>query len=169
MPSFEITGKGKESGRKRNRIYSAGDENEARLLADNDGTLVEEITELPPEPPTERQLEYATDLGISIPQNAAKSDLSDLISLKVDKDKPSTTRHREFANRFGVVTTQYIGKKALFDRIQSALVAPGREVELLSWFVYRVYRELTGGADDAPIQNPDDPLIQGIAESLAKD
>jgi hypothetical protein len=126
MPRFEITGKGTGSGRNRKRVYSAANEDEARRTAQKDGTLVEVVIELPLEPPTERQLKYAKDLGISIPANATRADLSDLISVKVDRDKPSTTRHREFAKRFGVETTQYIGKKSLFRRIQSALVEPGR-------------------------------------------
>ena len=148
---------------------SAVSESEVRQLAEKDGILVEEIIELPPEPATVRQLKYAKDLGISIPANATKGDLSDLISLKLEKDKPSTKRHREFARKYGIETTQYIGKKTLFDRIRAALIVPGRENELLSWFTYRVYRELANGADNAPIQGPNDPVIQEISERLSSD
>lgn len=169
MPSYEIKGKGKDTGRKRKRIFTAPNEEEARQLAEADGTLVEEITEIPPDPPTERQLDYAKDLGISIPSNATKDDLSDLISLKVDRDKPATERHKKFARMYGLGFTDYIGKKALFSRIQAALVAPGREKELLSWFTFRVYRELAGGSDNAPISGPDDPIIEEIAEELVND
>jgi len=130
MPSYEIKGKGKDAGRKRRRIYSATNETEARQLAEDDGTLVEAVTELPPEPPTERQLDYARDLGISIPANATKNDLSDLISLKVDRDKPATERHKQFGKLYGLEFTDYIGKKALFNRIQAALIVPGREKDL---------------------------------------
>lgn len=169
MPSYEIKGKGNETGRKRRRIYSAANELEARQLAENDGTLVEEVTEIPPEPPTERQINYAKDLGISIPVNVTKDDLSDLISLKVDRDKLATERHKKFGKLYHIEFTDYIGKKALFNRIQSALIAPGREKELLSWFTFRVYRELSGGADNAPIEEPDDPIIEEIAEELVSD
>lgn len=169
MPKFEVRGKGRSSGRRRKRVYSATTDQEAWLLAENDGTEVEDVAQLPPEPATERQIEYAKDLGISIPANATKADLSDLISLTVDRDKPATTRHRKFADRYGVETTEYIGKKALFDQIQNVLVSSGRENDLLSWFVYRVYRELIHGAGDAKIQTPDDPLIQEIASELEKD
>lgn len=169
MPDYEIKGKGKDTGRKRKRIYSAANEQEARELATSDGTLVEEVNELPPEPPTERQLDYAKDLGITIPANATKDDLSDLISLKVDRDKPATERQKNFARTYGVEITKYIGKKALFNRIHAALVVPGREKELLSWFTFRVYRELANGADNAPIEEPDDPIIKQIAEELASD
>ncbi|MBN1005653.1 hypothetical protein [Amphritea pacifica] len=169
MPSYEIKGKGKDTGRTRKRIFTAQNEEEARQLAEADGTLVEEITEIPPDPPTERQLDYAKGLGISIPSNATKDDLSDLISLKVDRDKPSTERHKKFGRMYGLEFTDYIGKKSLFCRIQAALVVPGREKELLSWFTFRVYRELVGGSDNAPISGPDDPIIEEIANELARD
>lgn len=169
MPKFEIRGKGKNSGRKRKRVYPAANEQEARLLAEDDGTEVEDVTELPADPATERQLAYASGLGISIPADATKADLSDLISIKTDRDKPATARHRKLADHYGVETTQYVGKKALFDRVQNILISPGRENDLLSWFVYRVYRELIHGADDAPIETPNDSLIQRIASGLAKD
>ena len=168
MPSFEIIGKGKDTGRNRKRIYTAASESEARELAEKDGTLVEQIVELPPAPPTESQLAYARDLGLAIPKNATKTDLSDLISVKVNKDKPSSSRHLAFAELFGLETTPYIGKRALFNRIQAALCEPGRERELLSWFTYRVYRELTGAKDDLSVPGPNDPLIIGIAESFIK-
>jgi hypothetical protein len=168
MPSFEIIGKGKDTGRTRKRIYSAASESKARELAEKDGTLVEQVVELPPEPPTESQLAYARDLGLPIPQNATKADVSDLISVKVDRDKPSTPRHRAFAELFGLEATPYVGKRALFNRIQATLCEPGREKELLSWFTYRVYRELTGAKDDLPVQGPNDPLIIKIAESFVR-
>ncbi|BBO87021.1 hypothetical protein [Desulfosarcina ovata] len=169
MPRYEIQGKGKDTGRKRKRTYSAASESEARQLAEEDGTLIEEVTEIPPDPPTQRQIDYAKDLGISIPANATKDDVSDLISLKVDRDKPSTERHKKFARAYGIEFTDYIGKKALFNRIQAALVSPGREKKLLSWFTFRVYRELISGADNAPIDAPDDPIIEEIAEELVTD
>jgi len=169
MPRYEIKGRGKDAGRKRKRIYLALTEIEARQQAEEDGTQVEEIIELPPEPPTERQLDYAKGLSISIPPNATKNDLSDLISLKIDKDKPTTERHRAFAKVYGIETTDYIGKKSMFDHIQSALVLPGREEELLAWFTFRVYRDLINGIDKAQIDCPDNPIIKEIAEQLVND
>jgi len=57
--------------------------------------------------------------------------------------------------------------QALFNRIQAALTAPGREKQLLSWFTFRVYRELAGGAENAPIAGPNDPIIEEIAAQLS--
>ena len=169
MPIYEVKGKGKDTERKRKRTYSAANEFEATRLAEIDGTLVDEIIEIPPEPPTERQLNYAKNLSISIPANATKDDVSDLISLEVDRDKPATERHKKFGEAYGIEFTDYIGKKALFNKIQATLITPGREKELLSWFTFRVYRELTSAADDSPIKGPDDPTINEITEELAFD
>ena len=169
MAKFEVIGKGKDSGRNRKRIYTAASEAEAKQLAENEGTVVGEIIKLPPDPPTDKQLAYAKDLGISIPRNATKEDLTDLISLTLSKDKPSSQNHRTFAKKYGVETTKYIGKKELFDRIQYMLVTPGRETELLSWFTYRVYRELVKGDENAQITSPSDPIIRNTAEQFASD
>lgn len=52
MPKYEIKGQGKDTGRKRKRTYWASTENDARQLAEEDKTLVEEVIELPTEPAT---------------------------------------------------------------------------------------------------------------------
>jgi hypothetical protein len=169
MARYEVQGLGKDSGRRRKRIYSAFEEEEARRFAEADGTIIEEIQLLASDPPTEPQLEYARDLGIAVPSGASKDDVSDLISSKLDNDKPATDRHKAFAKRYRVEVTEYIGKRSLFDRIFLALKEPGREKDLVSWFVYRVYRELVHGAENAPIEGPDHQTIQEIADQLIMD
>jgi hypothetical protein len=46
-------------------------------------------------------------------------------------------------------------------RIQAALVVPGREKELLSWFTFRVYRELAGGSELLRANNKKRGILQG--------
>lgn len=169
MAKFEIKGHGRDSGRARKRIYSAFDKAEALEMAEANGTIVNTVHLLPDEPPTDSQLAYAKDLGISIPENVTKAEISDLISSHLEKDKFATERHRSFAKRYRVECTRFSGKRALFDRILDALKEPGREREIVSWYVFRVYRELVEGAENAPIQGPDDPIIQEIAEQLQND
>jgi len=84
MPRYDIQGNGKDSGRKRTCVYSAANEDAARQLAEVDGITVEKIVELPPDMPTEPQLDYAKNLGIAIPAGATKTDISSLISMKVE-------------------------------------------------------------------------------------
>lgn len=147
-------------------MYVAASQELAAQLAERDGTQVEEVIEVPPLPPTDEQMADAVERGVSIPEGVTQDELSDLISLKMNRDKPAEQRHKEFATLYGVEFTQYIGKKRLFDKIQQVLVMPGREKELLAWFTFRVYREQMAGAYDAPIESPGDPVIEAIAEEL---
>ena len=169
MPTFLVTGLGRDTGRKRQRTFGAKDEVHARSLAEADGTTVQSIERLPDEPATEKQLAYAKDLGISVPAGATKEDVSDLLDARLEHDKPADARHLGFADRYGVRYTQYSGKKALYNRIHAALSQPGREEELTAWFVYRVYRELVEGKDNASIEGPDHSAIQDIAAGLVQD
>jgi len=121
------------------------------------------------EPPTARQLDYAIDLGINIPDNATKEEVSDLIDFHVRRDKSVSRQYQDFAKEHRVRFTQFTGKKTLFDRILHALKQPGKEEDMVSWFVYRVYRELVHGEYDVPIKSPKDPAIQAIASELIKD
>lgn len=169
MAEFEVRGIGRETNRKRKTVYRAYNEDEARQLAEADGTIVESIQMLPDEAATEAQVSYARDLGISIPENATKDELCDLLSCHLEHDKLATERHKSFAKAYQVHHTRFVGKRALFNMIFAALQARGRERELVGWFVYRVYRELVHGATDAPIMGPDDPVIRTVVDELVTD
>jgi len=121
------------------------------------------------EPPTDRQLAFAHDLGISIPAQATKLDLTDLIDAQVHRDKPAAPALQVFAKRFGVIFSQYAGKKSLFDRLFTFLTRPGREEDMTAWFVFRVYRELVRGKAEAAIKDADDQTIREIARLLLQD
>jgi hypothetical protein len=88
MPRYEVVGFGRETGRKRVRIYEAKNKEDAIMMAASEGTVVDvnKIRILPESPATERQIEYAKNLGIKIPQNATKSELTKLISQVVEKE-----------------------------------------------------------------------------------
>jgi hypothetical protein len=120
-------------------------------------------------PPTEKQLAYAKKLNISIPPYASVDEASFLIELAVSNDKPSSERHRAFAEFFKIRVPNLIGKKAIFELIQERLSQGTRDHDLMAWFSYRVYRQLTNAADDAPISGPGDPRIQEVASLLAAD
>lgn len=169
MRRYSVYGKGKDTGRPRKRLYTTKDEAEAWARAVADGTIPETIKEVPPDPPTDRQLVLARRLELRVPDGASIEDVSDMLTCHLEHDKPSTLRHRSFAKLYGVYATDYIGKKALFGRIKSALDEPGRELALAAWFTYRVYRKFVQGAQYAPIEGPDDPVIMRIAEELVQD
>jgi len=169
MPLFKVTGIGIETGRKRTRTYTAYNEDRARQMALADGTETKEIELVPSQPPTERQLEFARDVGINVPAEATIDEVSDLLSRYQDRDKPATERHRSFADYYEVEVTKYIGKKKLFCHIFNKLTQPGNEEDLAVWFAFRVYREITNASDTAAVQHPNDPRIAAIGRNLAKD
>lgn len=117
-------------------------------------------------PATEPQKDYAISLGIFFPPDISKDEMSYLISMKLDDDQPPTDRHKAFAQCFSVDVPNFIGKKALFDRIKWALDESGRENELVEWFVFRVYRQLVHRTNNAPIDNPKHKIIAEIANHL---
>lgn len=169
MPKYKISGKSRESGRKRVITHQAIDEISAKAYAEGLGIDVVELIQLPEDPPTERQIEYAGSLGIDIPNACTKSELSDLISVVVDKDKPCDTRHFDFAKIYAVDCTRYIGKKLLFDKIQEELIKPGNELNMISWFSFRVYRELVSGKINPELDDPRNTIFMSIAQELISD
>ena len=120
-------------------------------------------------PPTERQLAFSKDLGIDVPPDATSEEVSDLISARLEKDKPACEQHRSIARLFGVKFTRFTGKRQLFERILNAVKRPTHENDLAAWFTYRVYRHLVRGVDNVPIDGPDHPTINEIAAQLAAD
>ena len=82
MPRFQLTGIGRETLRKRVKIYDADDLEHALQLASNAGTIVEvNKTKILPDPSaTEKQIRYATELGLRFPNSISKKDMIDLLS-----------------------------------------------------------------------------------------
>lgn len=81
MPLFRITGIGRDTGRKRVRVYETDTKAEAIEKANQDGTIVEVAATkaVPYPPPTDRQLEYAKSLGIAYSNNITGRELCGLI------------------------------------------------------------------------------------------
>jgi hypothetical protein len=169
MPKFNVQGTGKDSGRSRTRTYTAKDEIAAREMAEADGTAISEIEELPPEPPTDRQLAYAQDLGIKIPGDATKDELSDLISCKDDEDSKASPQLFAIANGYGVETTRYTGEGDVYTRIFSALSSPGREQELAAWFAFNVLKDRSSPRSAAVPDSPNEPQLNSVASKLVAD
>jgi hypothetical protein len=169
MPKFKVRGTGVDSGRSRARTYSAMDEREASKMAEADGTAITEAEELPPETPTDRQISYAKDLGIKIPADATKDELSDLISCKVDEDSMASSQLLAIANGYGVETTRYTGEGAVYARIFSVLSGSGREQELAQWFAFNVLKDRLRDKSAALPDSPNEPRLVSVASKLVAD
>ena len=93
------------------------------------------ILVIPVEQPTERQLEYAADLGAAVPNDAGKQDVSAIISRFVgpcgdryyENPQPSPNEDfAEFADHMGVHFSKFIGEDDLFSKVVHSLSGKDR-------------------------------------------
>lgn len=114
MPRFELTGIGRSTGKKRVRIFEAKDQEDAIMMAAADGTVVDmtKIRILPESPPTERQLNYAKDLGIPMWKGITKNELSVLISRAVYEkiDEEIDEENGLYTEKYQTQTIEKTGK-----------------------------------------------------------
>lgn len=116
--------------------------------------------------PTDNQINYARSLDIYIPFGITFNELSDLISNVENNDKLATERHKAFADFYGIQYTKNVGKKSLFNKIQSEIFSNAQKDHMASWFIFRVYRSLVRGQEDVSILSPDNDTIREITGTL---
>jgi len=66
MPNFKVIGRGAKTNRKRTRVYRAIDEDTARNFAEQEGTAVESIEELPSPPAAPELVALAESVGLGL-------------------------------------------------------------------------------------------------------
>jgi hypothetical protein len=170
MPYFDVSGYGRDSGRRRQRRYRGKDEDDAINAASADGTVVESISRVPAQPATERQIEYARDLGLSFPDDISVEAMSDLLDRHLSQDELCPAWLSDYASQIGLYDfSEYVGKLQLFSRITRHLDEQGN-VPLAEWFIYHVCRDLARCRWDDPRQSgiPADH-VRGLAEQIASD
>lgn len=158
---YSVSGVFEETNRKRRIRVPAKTEDEAVRYAQKEG-LIEpfEVNKVNHDKPTERQIEYATALGISIPIDASSQDVSALISKIVDNDSTPNPGLYDFANkRFHF--SKYIGKKSLYDLIFAQLDTK----EQIAFFVFSIYRYLSDDRHANLDTSPHREVIYTFAES----
>lgn len=137
---YEIKGVFNQTKRKRTMHIYAKSESKAKELALQQGFIEPiEIKQIPFNPPTDRQLAYAKDLGIYVSPDSSTEDASALISRKVDFDSDPQPSILEFAENKGLVFSKYIGNKGLFNLIFSKL----DNRDLIAFFAFSIYRYLS--------------------------
>ncbi len=114
---YQVVGINPKTNRKNKRVYEEPTESWAILRAKQNG-LIEpfEVVAIPSAEPTERQLDYAKDLGITVPEGACKHDVSALISRVTNEDEqPADESIAMVANRFKIKLSRYSGNKAILE------------------------------------------------------
>ena len=72
MPSFQIAGRGKSSGRKRKRTVRAIDQIAALALMEAEGTLVDECVELPYPMASPELRDHLLSLGVTMSEDSSR-------------------------------------------------------------------------------------------------
>lgn len=137
---YQVIGIGKR-GRKKTMLYCCRDEQQAAEKAIRDEIMAPlDIKVIEPEPPTERQLTYAKDLGIVISaadmENITKEDISCMISRAIGDDSAEspTPALMAMALEQNWQGSAYIGHKRLWHYI----VKTADDKTLAALYIYAV-------------------------------
>ena len=117
---YQVVGINPKTGRKNKRVYKEFQEKHAIKRAEIEGLVAPfEVHLLKSEAPSERQIEYAGNLGITIPDGACRLDVSALISRVTDDDEcPADENLASQAHIYGVHFSRYHGRKAILSMAQ---------------------------------------------------
>ena len=137
---YEVKGKNSLTNRSRTKVF------EARIVEDVLKDAISEgfsnditITLLPFAPPTQKQLLYAKELNIDIPEGTCIHDVSELIRNKVEGDSTPNTGLLTYAHDKGINFSCFIGKKSLYDLVFHKLEG----IDKISFFIFCIYRYLS--------------------------
>ncbi len=107
-----------KTNRKNKRVYETRREEQAIKCAIDEGFEAPfEVTAIPFDPPSERQLDYANSIGIYVPPEACRYDVSAMLSRYEDDDEePVDEKIAKMANIYGIMFSRYAGKKAILNK-----------------------------------------------------
>ncbi|MFH1845102.1 MAG: hypothetical protein ABIF77_18085 [bacterium] len=118
--------------------------------------------------PTERQNDFAKELGIKIKHGMTRTQVSELISEALVRRNPPSEGNLRSAKDLGIDLPRPMPKKEMFDHIWSTLNAKGRTEDMAAFFTYRVCRGFVEGGKDHPLANGvKAPAIREIAKGIA--
>ncbi|WP_108307091.1 hypothetical protein [Metalysinibacillus jejuensis] len=117
--------------------------------------------------PTDKQLAYAKNLGIPVPEWASKSDVSLLITRLVEEKDFSAPSAQlvEFANAKNIIFSGCAGKKYLYNTIFDNL----SDYDKAAFFAFSLYRWLSddrhGNLETSPLKN----MFYEFAKDVSQD
>ena len=137
---YRIKGKHIDTKRKRTITVIAKSEELAQKNAESQGLLEPlEIEAIPFEPATDNQINYAKSLGIFIPDDATKEDLSCLLDCKLEHDNKPNQDLIEYAYNRNIFFSKYIGKRRLYNIVFNSL----DDLDKTAFFIFSAYRWLS--------------------------
>ena len=165
-----IKGINPETKRKKTKIirmhYSLQpDQNSIQRIIGDELVAPFEWVEIPHPPALKHQLLYARELGVPIPANPTKDDLSALISKKLSYDREPNAGLLEFANNHSILFSEFIGKKALYNKLFRELPL----IEKVAFFCFSIYRFILNDRHANLDDSPHKELFYSFARKHEKD
>jgi hypothetical protein len=119
---------------------------------------------------TDKQINYARNLGLQFPPDISKYEMTQLLDSHLSNDPRSSDEDRRIAKWFGFDNfTAYAGERALAEYLWDWLKEPGREEDLVSWFVFHVCKHIYHGKGHPRATGPDCVAVREIAMEFVTD
>jgi|GEM_PF-3599866 hypothetical protein len=163
---YEVTGKSTDGKPIKFKINSINETSAREHVIS--GGLSEEFSVIPIEfkTPTAQQLEYALDLGITIPVDCCHEDISCLINrVNEDDEKSPPVPLAVYADRKGAQFSAWVGEKAFMNMLFLKLEQRDR----LAFFAYCVYCYLYSKSVANLDDSDDAELFYNFADSFSAD
>lgn len=135
---FTVHGTNPKTGRQNKKVFEAIDATEAEALASAAGLIPPFETSCGPmDGPSEAQVEYAANVGITIPEGACKEDVSALLT-RYEKDDPerATAGFLEYLAAKGWRHSSLVGYKEMFWQAMKCTESPPDEREQIALYAY---------------------------------
>ena len=147
------------------RFYGHNEDEALRQLGPDFELPPKSIEIVPQEPPTERQIPYALDLGITVTPDMGKLDVSACIDRVVSRDGEPKPGLKEFADAKSILFSEFIGKKALYNAVFGGLTG----IDRTAFFIFCIYRYLSDDREPNLLKSPHLEKIYEIASELSAD
>lgn len=153
------------------RIVAYDQEEFERILQEKGHENIQDLNELSvaERPATEAQLAYLAHLGGNSQEDITLREASDMITNLQENRKPAEQKDRNLAHYYKIPVTRYTNKDAIYRLITQTLTDPKRDVDLIQWYLYRVYRNCFDRNRAADFSHPKHPALKRMATELATD
>ncbi|NLE12111.1 MAG: hypothetical protein GX628_00375 [Clostridiales bacterium] len=163
--TFQASGKDEEGKARRLRIDTVS-EQAAYEQAIQSGITDPVLTLRPPRKPTGEQLDYAGDLGITVPADACEEDVSCMLARVAEGDESIPTHDAAvYADHKGMHFSAWIGERAFYNQLWNRLGARDK----LTFFCYAVKCHLTARRPGNPESDPDIGCFEAFADRYIHD
>ncbi|KIC95463.1 hypothetical protein [Flavihumibacter solisilvae] len=166
LKNYVIRGTNPATGNSNKKTIRAFTDEDARDSAFEVG-LVDpiEILESSHDLPSERQIDYATDLGINFPPDIPRAALSDMITRAVEKDRGADISLIRYAESLEIECSEYISEKHLATTIVDCTPAE----EIIAFFLYSLYCSLKEITIVSPENFQDYKLFETFSKEVSID